>query len=49
LNWLALAGWGQQAEVAESGTTKAAPDSTTLMTLSDMIREVKTSVGHYLV
>ena len=44
LNWLALAGWGQQVEAGDSGATKAAPDSTAVMTLSDMIREVDSSL-----
>lgn len=38
LNWLALAGWGQTAD-ASSGTTKQAPDSTTTMSLDEMIEQ----------
>ena len=47
LNWLALAGWGAQTEPSEPSTQttsnwthKAPPDSTTLMDMEDMIREV---------
>ena len=45
LNWLALAGWGVQHEVApENGAelkiVKGAPDSTKVMNLSEMIAEV---------
>ena len=49
LNWLALAGWGAQTEPSEipgapsSHSHKAPPDSTTLMTMEDMIREVPCS------
>lgn len=45
LNWLALAGWGAQTEASDiaspsSGALKQPPDSTTLMTMGEMIQEV---------
>lgn len=40
LNWLALAGWGHiHSEQGDAAATKQAPDSTTVMTLPEMIRE----------
>ena len=42
LNWLALAGWGVKHDHSEGGpsSAKAAPTSTTVMTLQEMIQEV---------
>lgn len=41
LNWLALAGWGVSHEAATtSSQQKHAPDSTAIMSLEEMIREV---------
>ena len=44
LNWLALAGWGVQHDGSGSPSTtsspKQAPDSTTIMTMEEMIRNV---------
>ncbi|KAI0757473.1 glutamyl-tRNA synthetase [Daedaleopsis nitida] len=46
LNWLALAGWGVQhdASALTTATTKQAPDSTTIMTLQEMIQNFDFSV-----
>ncbi|OSD05744.1 glutamyl-tRNA synthetase [Trametes coccinea BRFM310] len=43
LNWLALAGWGVQ-DASSSASAKQAPDSTTLMTMQEMIRNFDFSV-----
>ncbi|OCH94171.1 glutamyl-tRNA synthetase [Obba rivulosa] len=46
LNWLALAGWGipqEDAQAPSSGEAKQAPDSTTLMSLEQMIKEFELS------
>ena len=44
LNWLALAGWGTHTEPSDQGDqpskTIKAPDSTTLMSLSEIIDNV---------
>lgn len=40
LNWLALAGWGQQADSGDAAVAKQAPESTKLMSMDEMIREV---------
>lgn len=44
LNWLALAGWGTHTEPSEEGDqpskTVKAPDSTTVMNLSEIINNV---------
>jgi len=46
LNWLALAGWGVKHDHSDgsSSSTKAAPNSTTVMTLQEMIQEFDLSV-----
>ncbi|KAI0367459.1 glutamyl-tRNA synthetase [Pilatotrama ljubarskyi] len=43
LNWLALAGWGVQ-EASSSSSHRQAPDSTTLMSMEEMIRNFDFSV-----
>ncbi|KAH9891169.1 glutamyl-tRNA synthetase [Cubamyces lactineus] len=43
LNWVALAGWGVQ-DASPSSTHKQAPDSTTLMTMDEMIQNFDFSV-----
>lgn len=46
LNWLALAGWGlpqEDAQAPSNNGAKQAPDSTTLMTLEEMINEFELS------
>lgn len=45
LNWLALAGWGVQQSDASTPTTgsTAAPDSTAVMSISEMIENVSSS------
>ncbi|KAH9850613.1 glutamyl-tRNA synthetase [Lenzites betulinus] len=43
LNWLALAGWGVQ-EASSSSSSKQAPDSTTLMSMEEMIQNFDFSV-----
>ncbi|EIW65117.1 glutamyl-tRNA synthetase [Trametes versicolor FP-101664 SS1] len=43
LNWLALAGWGVQ-DASASASHKQAPDSTTLMSMEEMIRNFDFSV-----
>ncbi|KAI0358886.1 glutamyl-tRNA synthetase [Trametes cingulata] len=43
LNWLALAGWGVQ-DASTSSSHKQAPDSTTLMSMDEMIRNFDFSV-----
>ncbi|KAI0825292.1 glutamyl-tRNA synthetase [Trametes gibbosa] len=43
LNWLALAGWGVQ-DASSSSSFKQAPDSTTLMSMEDMIKNFDFSV-----
>ncbi|KAI0638911.1 glutamyl-tRNA synthetase [Trametes polyzona] len=43
LNWLALAGWGVQ-EASPSSSQKHAPDSTTLMSMEEMIQNFDFSV-----
>jgi hypothetical protein len=57
LNWLALAGWGVDQEsqaqsrsaMAEPGhKARAAPDSTSIMTLSEMIPKVPCYQASYL-
>lgn len=45
LNWLALAGWGVQHDTlcpapSSGGVSKQAPDSTTVMSVKEMIRDV---------
>lgn len=46
LNWLALAGWGVQQDTSDSSTPssarrmKQAPDSTTIMSMEEMIQSV---------
>jgi len=54
LNWLALAGWGVQADIGAPTTTisqsspnRHAPDSTAVMSLSEMVKEFGlTSITH---
>ncbi|KAI8983303.1 glutamyl-tRNA synthetase [Trametes punicea] len=43
LNWLALAGWGVQ-DASSASSHKQAPDSTTLMTMEEMIQNFDFSV-----
>lgn len=46
LNWLALAGWGQQAEL-DGTDAKQAPDSTRVMTMDEIVEEFDlTSLTH---
>jgi glutamyl-tRNA synthetase len=45
LNWLALAGWGTHTEPSEQGDQPSkvvqAPDSTTVMNLSEIVNNVR--------
>jgi glutamyl-tRNA synthetase len=45
LNWLALAGWGTHTESSEQGDQPSkvvqAPDSTTVMNLSEIVNNVR--------
>ena len=43
LNWVALAGWGMKHDHSDgsSSTAKAAPNGTALMTMQEMIQEVR--------
>lgn len=46
LNWLALAGWGAQSEIdtsqgADRTALRSAPDSTTVMSVTEMIEAVR--------
>ena len=51
LNWLALAGWGTHTESSDQGDqpsrTVKAPDSTTVMNLSEVINNVRLSASYF--
>ena len=49
LNWLALAGWGTHTEESgdQASKTAKAPDSTTVMSLSEIVTNVRFPITFY--